>query len=97
MRNRKKKKVTADIKQTEAALTHSRSVTLSIFMKSCLARSKISGSSLGVICNGAVWWGGAGGGVRGSEKESKHMNRDTKRRAQQTEWLHYNINNINLS
>ena len=27
-------------------LTHSRSVALSIFMKSCLARTKISGSSL---------------------------------------------------
>lgn len=38
---------------TEAELTHSRSVALSIFMKSCLARSKISGSSLGVIYSGA--------------------------------------------
>lgn len=36
-----------------AEITHSRSAALSIFMKSCLARSKISGSSLGVICRGA--------------------------------------------
>lgn len=40
--------------QTEVELTHSRSAALSIFMKSCLARSKISGSSLEVICSGAA-------------------------------------------